>query len=380
MQGMFGRYLPPAGVASLHKYAYVSGHRTPFDTLMNPWWEAVEKLWWELHFGVFYTATGIIGVTEAQLTWWELHFGVFYTATGIIGVTEAQLTVMFLAVLGGTFGPEMFHVDLLQYLPTSIGIPLAKLAGAAGLSMTASVVFQLMLLVCNSILCTLNIVMGVMFLAVLGGTFGPEMFHVDLLQYLPTSIGIPLAKLAGAAGLSITASVVFQLMLLVCNSILCTLNIVMGVRRARQPFVALTQVVVFLVYIFLQGTVYMHCLVWRPVLNPYLVYTAICSTYTILLLRLCLSATCRFPYKFIQWPMLPLAAAAAALKLGNLTANQEFWTLLAVCLFNCMYLADFVYTAISDVCDGLKITCFTVPKTGSPHGPSKSSKETKKAD
>ena len=44
MKGVFGHYLTPAGVASLHKYAYVSGHRTPFDTIMNPWWEAVEKL------------------------------------------------------------------------------------------------------------------------------------------------------------------------------------------------------------------------------------------------------------------------------------------------------------------------------------------------
>lgn len=69
-------------------------------------------------------------------------------------------------------------------------------------------------------------------------------------------------------------------------------------------------------------------LVWRPVVNPYIVYTAICSTYTILLLRLCLSATCRFPYKLVQWPMLPLAAAAAFLRLGSLTPDQEFYILM----------------------------------------------------
>ena len=44
MRGAFGHYLPAAGVESLHKYAYVSGHRTPFDTILNPWWEAVEKI------------------------------------------------------------------------------------------------------------------------------------------------------------------------------------------------------------------------------------------------------------------------------------------------------------------------------------------------
>lgn len=44
MRGAFGHYLPAAGVESLHKYAYVSGHRTPFDTFFNPWWEAAERI------------------------------------------------------------------------------------------------------------------------------------------------------------------------------------------------------------------------------------------------------------------------------------------------------------------------------------------------
>lgn len=48
------------------------------------------------------------------------------------------------------------------------------------------------------------------------------------------------------------------------NSMLCILNIVMGIRRAPQPLVALAQVVVFLVYIFVQGVVYMHC---KPLVN-----------------------------------------------------------------------------------------------------------------
>ena len=43
MRGAFGHYLPPAGLESLHKYKYVSGHRTPFDIILNPWWEAAER-------------------------------------------------------------------------------------------------------------------------------------------------------------------------------------------------------------------------------------------------------------------------------------------------------------------------------------------------
>lgn len=69
-------------------------------------------------------------------------------------------------------------------------------------------------------------------------------------------------------------------------------------------------------------------LVWRPVLSPYLVYCAICTSYSILLLRLCLAATCKFRFRAIQWPVLPFAVAAAVLKFADLTPQHEFWLLL----------------------------------------------------
>ncbi|OEH79808.1 putative ethanolaminephosphotransferase [Cyclospora cayetanensis] len=403
MRGAFGHYLPPAGLESLHKYAYVSGHRTPFDIILNPWWEAVEKIIpWRVHPNVLtvsscisailgsclvlafcpylseapprwvliggalflflfqtldaidgkharrlglssplgqlmdhgcdilsttpltFLSTTVIGagvglmpyavaVVSTQMlqflyTWWELHFHVFYTATGIVGVTEAQLAVILLSIMGGIFGPEIFHVDLLAHLP------------------------------------------------------------------------VPLAQLEKAGGVSVTASVLLQWLLLICNTGLCMCNIIMGIRRAPRPLLALMQVVMFLVYVFVQGVVYMHCLVWRPVLNPYLVYMVLCLTYTILMLRLCLSATCRFSYKTIQWPMLPLAAAAAALRLCNLTVDQEFCAMMAVCLFNFIYLADFVYTVVSDICDSLGIPCFTVPSPDTSKFSPKGAKHGKKAE
>ncbi|KAL8449029.1 hypothetical protein Emed_003381 [Eimeria media] len=407
MRGAFGHYLPEAGVKSLHTYSYVSGHKTPFDIIFNYWWEAVEKLvprnvhpntltvcsclsallgsclflgfcpylsefpprWAFLGaaalFFLYQTfdaidgkharrlglssplgqlmdhgcdilsttpltllGTALIGagvgirpylvmVLSSQMlqflyTWWELHFHVFYTATGAIGVTEAQLFVMGLAVIGGTFGPEIYHVDLQQYLPLALG---------------------------NSI-----------------GSF------------LKT------------AGIALTPSVLIQFFFIIFNFGLCSCNIIMGLKQAPQFALAAGQVFMFIVYLFVQGTVYMHCLVWRPVLSPYLVYTTICSTYSILLLRLCLSATCRFPYKLVQWPMMPLALAATALRFCDLTPGQEQGVLLAVCIFNCMYLVDFVYTVVSDVCDGLSITCFTVPSPDEVKETQKRLKETAKVD
>lgn len=43
------------------------------------------------------------------------------------------------------------------------------------------------------------------------------------------------------------------------NSGLCFCNITMGVKQARQRLVALLQVVMFLMYLVVQGVVYMHC-------------------------------------------------------------------------------------------------------------------------
>ncbi|KFH10503.1 CDP-alcohol phosphatidyltransferase superfamily protein, partial [Toxoplasma gondii VAND] len=50
--------------------------------------------------------------------WWELHFHVFYAATGFIGVTEAQMGVMGMALISGTVGSWVWKYNLLQLLPS----------------------------------------------------------------------------------------------------------------------------------------------------------------------------------------------------------------------------------------------------------------------
>ncbi|CDJ67160.1 ethanolaminephosphotransferase, putative [Eimeria necatrix] len=404
MRGVFGHYLPPEGIGNLHKYAYVSGHRTPFDRLMNPWWEAAERVVPRtIHpnaLTVSSCITAIIGcslllcfcpyLAEHPPRWVFLVsaalFFLYQTLDAIDGkharrhrlssplgqlmdhgcdiICTTPLTLLGTAIIGGGVGLRQYAVlvvssQLIQFLYTWWELHFGVFYTATGIIGVTEAQLTIILL------------------SIIGGTFGPEVYHVNLLQYLPLSVGAPLAKLAAAAGVDVTPSVLFQLLLLACNISICILNIVMGLKRAPRFCVAFTQVVMFLVYIFFQGLVYMHGLVWRPVLNPYLIYTAICSTYAILLLRLCLSATCRFPYKLVQWPMLPLAAVAAALLLGDLTADQELWAILAVCIFNCIYLADFVYTVVSDVCDGLNTRCFSVPKLGTAQTPSE---QPKKAD
>nr|ASN64463.1 choline/ethanolamine phosphotransferase 2 [Eimeria falciformis] len=390
MGGAFGHYLPAAGVESLHKYSYTSGHRTPFDIILNPWWNAVEKMVpLSVHPNILTISScisAIIGtcllllfcpyLSEFPPRWVYLVTAALFFLYQTLDATDGKharrlglssplgqlmdhgcdiicttpLTLLGTAIIGGGVGLRQYAVavlssQFLQFLYTWWELHFCVFYTATGfIGVTEA---QLSMIV----------------LAILGGTFGPEVFHVDVLPYLPAALGTPLAKLAAAAKVTLTGSILFQCMLLICNTGLCLYNVILGIKRAPQRRVAFTQIVMFLVYIFVQGVVYMHCLVWRPVLNPYMVYTAICSTYSILLLRLCLSATCHFPYKLIQWPMIPLAAAAAALHLGNLTVDQEFWILLAVCIFNILYLADFVFTVVSDICDGLGITCFTVPKS-----------------
>lgn len=58
----------------------------------------MHALWYRVLFGVRFAKCTRFALLVLQ--WWELHFGVFYTATGIIGVTEAQLTVRWPASLG----------------------------------------------------------------------------------------------------------------------------------------------------------------------------------------------------------------------------------------------------------------------------------------
>ncbi|KAL8427593.1 hypothetical protein Efla_005768 [Eimeria flavescens] len=428
MRGAFGHYLPPAGVESLHKYAYVSGHKTPFDIILNYWWEAVEKaVPGSVHpntLTVCSCVSAILGsclllgfcpyMSEYPPRWAFLGAAILFfgyqTLDAIDGKHARRLG------LSSPLGQLMDHgCDIICTTPLTLlketkddvharpesaaqcctqqrasccGVHPAGLsacasmtcierhlcflsthareeeAGSSGDTLSAQwweLHFHVFYTATGAIGVT-EAQLFVMLLAIIGALFGAEVYHVDLLQYLPATLGSSLQSLAKSGGITFTPSVLFQLLLLTCNIALCACNIFMGMKKAQQDFVAIAQLVMFVVYLFVQGTVYMHCLVWRPVLSPFLVYIVICSTYSILLLRLCLSATCRFPYKVIQWPMLPLAVAAVALRMGDLTVNQEFGILLAVCIFNCMYLADFVYTVISDVCEGLNITCFTVSK------------------
>ncbi|PHJ20293.1 cdp-alcohol phosphatidyltransferase superfamily protein [Cystoisospora suis] len=390
----FGHYIPPLGLKNLHSYKYSSGGYTPLDKFMNPWWEFVASLipsfihpntltilgfisaicasvlqlyhtptlseeaprWVYLavaflfflyqtfdaidgkharrnklssplgqlfdhgcdiilttpltlvSIAVITAGSGllqeVIAMTSSQTLqfiymWWELHFHVFYAATGIVGVTEAQLLVMGMAVMSGIFGPSIWRMNLLQFLPSS---PVTEF-----LSSVAS------------------------------------FFHTDF------------------SGLFLV-----QAGLITCNLPLILYDVLTGIARASNRLSASAQISSFFCYMVLQGAVWHTCLQGplKGHVAPGLVYLTLTTSYSILVLRLCLSATCRFPFKLgSSYPIVPFLLTGVGIVYSpwcQFYSSQLLW---GVCIWNLVYLADFLYTSVADVCDSLGITCFRVDYT-----------------
>ncbi|PFH37874.1 CDP-alcohol phosphatidyltransferase superfamily protein [Besnoitia besnoiti] len=387
---VFGHYIPPLGLKNLHSYKYTSGGYTPLDKLMNPWWEyvaslvpstvhpntltvlgflcanaaAILQLWhtptlsedaprWvffavALLFFLYQTFDAIdgkharrnnlssplgqlfdhgcdiilttpltlvsiavitagtgflqhfIAMTSSQALqfiymWWELHFHVFYAATGFIGVTEAQMGVMAMALISGVCGPYVWRYSLLKLLPSS------SLKDAL--------------------------------------TYISSAFHVDL-----------------------TGLLVVQAILIACNLPSLLYCVVAGVARAPKRRLAVCQFLGFVCYMAAQGALWHTCLEGAPEdrTTPGLIYLTVTTSYSILLLRICLSATCRFPFKLINRPVIPFFLVAIGIVACPWCRVHRYALLAAVNVWNIAYLADFLYTSVSDVCVCLGISCFRV--------------------
>ncbi|KFG65430.1 CDP-alcohol phosphatidyltransferase superfamily protein [Toxoplasma gondii RUB] len=386
---VFGHYIPPLGLKNLHSYKYSSGGYTPLDKVMNPWWEFVASLvpptvhpnvltvvgflcaigaavlqltysptlseeaprWVYLAVALFFflyqtfdaidgkharrnglssplgqlfdhgcdimlttpltlvsiaVITAGTGVTQHAIAmwssqalqfiymWWELHFHVFYAATGFIGVTEAQMGVMGMALISGTVGSWVWKYNLLQLLPS----PFQDVVGSV-----------------------MNI------------------FHTEL-------NGLFLVQVA----------------LVACNVPALLYDIVMGIARAPKRRLAACQVAGFVGYMALQGALWHTCLEgpWEARTSPGLIYFTVTTSYSILLLRICLSATCRFPFKLVNAPAIPFFLAAAGIVTSRWCREHRYALLTLVSLWNVTYLTDFLYTSVSDVCSSLEISCFRV--------------------
>lgn len=386
---VFGHYIPPLGLKNLHSYKYSSGGYTPLDKVMNPWWEFVASLvpatvhpnvltvlgflcaigasilqltysvtlseeaprWVYLavaflfflyqtfdaidgkharrnslssplgqlfdhgcdiilatpltlvSIAVITAGTGIvqhaIAMSSSQALqfiymWWELHFHVFYAATGFLGVTEAQMGVMAMALVSGTVGPWVWRYNLLKLLPS----PLKDMAGSV-----------------------------------------MSMFNTDL------------------NGLFLV-----QATLVACNLPALVYDVVMGIVRAPKRPLAASQIFGLICYMVLQGALWHTCLEGplEARTSPGLVYFTVTTSYSILLLRICLSATCRFPFKLVNFPVVPFFLTAAGIVTSPWCRTHRYALLAMVSIWNVVYLADFLYTSVSDVCSSLDISCFRV--------------------
>eukprot|EP00922_Rhytidocystis_sp_ex-Travisia-forbesii_P070561 GHVS01105389.1.p1 GENE.GHVS01105389.1~~GHVS01105389.1.p1 ORF type:complete len:277 (+),score=27.92 GHVS01105389.1:517-1347(+) len=227
--------------------------------------------------------------------WWEYHFHIFYSATGPIGVTEAQTGMILCCIGAAVFGPELFSIDLIHFLPPVL----------------------------------------------------------TQYSFLPSSFTIRQALIFG---------------LIFMNSCVAIFDAVLGIYKARHRALASAQICSFLVFLWVQWCFYRKCLLIDTDVSAAVVYYLMSTTYSILVVRLCLSATCKIPFNAVQWPVIPFYAGVGLLHWESLMAAQFYGlcsykvlVLVLLLFWSTLYLWDLLITSARDICDYLKISCFVIP-------------------
>eukprot|EP00922_Rhytidocystis_sp_ex-Travisia-forbesii_P070565 GHVS01105393.1.p1 GENE.GHVS01105393.1~~GHVS01105393.1.p1 ORF type:complete len:404 (+),score=35.86 GHVS01105393.1:19-1230(+) len=231
--------------------------------------------------------------------WWEYHFHIFYSATGPIGVTEAQMGMIFCCIGAAVFGPELYSINLISLLPPAI----------------------------------------------------------TQYTFLPSSFTVRQALICG---------------LIVMNSGVAVYDAILGIYKARNRGLASAQLGSFLFFIYMQWCFYRKCLLIDTDVSGAVVYYLMSTTYSILVVRLCLSATCKIPFNTVQWPVLPFYAGVALLHWDTLMASSFYglcsykvFVFVLLSLWSTLYLCDLLVTSVRDICDHLQISCFVIPSDAS---------------
>lgn len=115
---------------------------------------------------------------------------------------------------------------------------------------------------------------------------------------------------------------------------------------------AFARLIIFIGYLALFWVVWRNGLKLK--LHPWFLSYYSSITYGAYAIRLLLASTAKRPFSLVQWPVLPTVL------LGLLRPQNKLFYILC-CLWQSVYLADLVNTAIRDMCNFLNINCFTIP-------------------
>eukprot|EP00922_Rhytidocystis_sp_ex-Travisia-forbesii_P025866 GHVS01037945.1.p1 GENE.GHVS01037945.1~~GHVS01037945.1.p1 ORF type:complete len:535 (+),score=52.60 GHVS01037945.1:561-2165(+) len=262
--------------------------------------------------GLSWATFTLLGLLQMQMfiyTWWELHFHVYRCSTGAAGVTEGQFIMMVVAIAAGIFGPSVFLMTVDDVFPH----------------------------------CTADII-----------------------------------RALGLSGLRVQAILATPFYLLLMYMLLE--DLIKGCRTAPEK--SCIQLVGCVAHIIVQYFFYASGLMR---LYPCLCLLIIIANSSIVALRMNISAACRIPLSAIHWPAIPFYVVGVFLYIsGHVRPNEvggwtrgghghsvlEGWDpRITICVLVCMllwavvYLSDFMWTAVNDICGYLGIYCFSTERT-----------------
>eukprot|EP00920_Eleutheroschizon_duboscqi_P004361 GHVT01010060.1.p1 GENE.GHVT01010060.1~~GHVT01010060.1.p1 ORF type:complete len:429 (-),score=67.58 GHVT01010060.1:870-2156(-) len=418
---IFGHYIPPKGLQRLAKYKYHSGGCTPLDKVMNHWWEFAVKLvppvvspnmltlagffcalalcattlwhspWlddplppWVSAFialGIFVHQTfdaidgkharrtgmqsplgqlfdhgcdimvtvplilvslaliqsGVGGTAFAIITlatqmlqyiymWWELHFGVFFASTGGCGVTEGQLVMAFVALSTACGYTGWLSTDVLAMLPVSL---------------RDLVVPWLFPLIGGELSC-LTLLVFLMILTNFGSVC------------LSGCMGLLAAKDKLLAGRQLLAVAIF-----VAAEWFIWEACVLTYPSSLKQFDSSTSSFGACSYLY-----------WLSQQMSLWVFLLFSTAHSILVVRFCLSSTCKLHFSFWQWPLIPFLFLAAGLRANLIpdphTHPRVKLLVAVVCAWQVFYLLDLLLTSVCDICKALGVPCLAASPKQSP--------------
>ena len=94
--------------------------------------------------------------------------------------------------------------------------------------------------------------------------------------------------------------------------------------------------------------------------TPLLVYLLITVVYSTVLIRLLLASVAKRNFSVIQRPVLPFALLTLVITKLDLSDFTVNFLILLDLGFQTLFFADFLVTAIGDLCTELKISCFRI--------------------
>eukprot|EP00922_Rhytidocystis_sp_ex-Travisia-forbesii_P025865 GHVS01037944.1.p1 GENE.GHVS01037944.1~~GHVS01037944.1.p1 ORF type:complete len:583 (+),score=72.76 GHVS01037944.1:539-2287(+) len=261
--------------------------------------------------GLSWATFTLLGLLQMQMfiyTWWELHFHVYRCSTGATGVTEGQFIMMGVNIAAGVFGPSVYLMTVDDVVPH----------------------------------CTTEIV-----------------------------------RALGLSGLRFQAIVATPFYLLLMYMVLEDLY--KGCRTAPEK--SCIQLVGCVAHIIVQYFFYASGLMR---LYPCLCCLIIIANSSIVALRMNISAACKIPLSAIHWPAIPFYVVGVFLYITGHVRPKEVggWTRgghgnsvlegwdprITICVLVCMllwavvYLTDFMWTAVNDICGHLGIYCFSTDR------------------